>query len=132
MATKEGDFINLFPFPNPPYCPVAALTKLYWQQKEAGLARPTDAVFTYNTGKQLTREGLNSALKAMLEPLFDFREGSYSCHSFRGGTAKRHGGQPGGHVRGRHQELGPLEQQCLPGLHAPKAGPEEEPIQQNC
>lgn len=83
MATKEGDFIDLFPFPDPPYCPVAALTKLYWQQKEAGLARPTDAVFTYSTGKQLTREGLNSALKAMLEPLFNFEEGSYSCHSFR-------------------------------------------------
>jgi hypothetical protein len=57
MATKEGDFIDLFPFPDPPYCPVAALTKLYWQQKKAGLARPRDVVFTFNTGKQLTREG---------------------------------------------------------------------------
>jgi hypothetical protein len=81
MAMKEGDFIDLFPFPDPPYCPVAALTKLNRQQKEAGLARPTDGVFTFNTSKQLTREGLNCALKAMLEPLFDFS--SYSCHSFQ-------------------------------------------------
>jgi hypothetical protein len=83
MSTKEGDFVDLFPFPQAPYCPVGALTEMYWQQKAAGLARPTDAVFTYISGKQLTREGLNSALKVLLEPIFDFREGSYSCHSFR-------------------------------------------------
>jgi hypothetical protein len=78
MSTREGDFVDLFPFPEPPYCPVAALAKLYWQQKEVGLARPSDAVFTYASGKQLTREGLNSALKILLSPLFDFSEGSIS------------------------------------------------------
>jgi hypothetical protein len=83
MMTKEGDFVDLFPFPDPPYCPVAALSKLYWQQREAGLGGGDTAVFTYCSGKQLTREGLNAALKTLLEPVFDFRQGSISCHSFR-------------------------------------------------
>jgi site-specific recombinase XerD len=83
MMTQEGDFVDLFPFPDPPYCPVAALERMYWQQKAAGLGRPETAVFTYATGKQLTRDGLNAALKTLLEPLFDFSQGSISCHSFR-------------------------------------------------
>jgi hypothetical protein len=83
ISTKEGDFLDLFPFPDPPYCPVAALTKMYWQQREAGHGRPEQAVFTFGSGKQLTREGLNSALKTLLGPLFNFSEGSISCHSFR-------------------------------------------------
>jgi hypothetical protein len=83
MMTPEGDFVDLFPFPESSLCPVAALTRMYWQQKEAGLGGLESAVFTYATGKQLTREGLNAALKTLLEPLFDFTEGSISCHSFR-------------------------------------------------
>jgi hypothetical protein len=83
MSTKEGDFLDLFPFPDPSCCPVAALTEMYWQQREVGLGRKSDAVFTFISGKQLTMEGLNTALRAMLEPLFDFSEGSISCHSFR-------------------------------------------------
>jgi hypothetical protein len=83
MLTPEGDFVDLFPFPESSLCPVAALTRMYWQQKEAGLGGLESAVFTYATGKQLTREGLNAALKTLLEPLFDFTEGSISCHSFR-------------------------------------------------
>jgi hypothetical protein len=83
MSTKEGNFVDLFLFPEPQYCPVAALAKLYWQQKEVGLARPSDAFFTFASGKQLTREGLNNALRILLSPLFDFSKGSISCHSFR-------------------------------------------------
>jgi hypothetical protein len=95
MSTTEGDFVDLFPFPELPCCPVAALSKLYWQQREAGLARPTDAVFTFTSGKQLTREGLNAVLKQMLEPLFDFSRGSISCHSFRAALPSALAAHPG-------------------------------------
>jgi hypothetical protein len=83
ISTQEGDFVDLFPFPDPPYCPVAALKRMYWQQKEAGHGGLGQAVFTFTTGKQLTREGLNAALKTLLSPIFNFEEGSISCHSFR-------------------------------------------------
>jgi hypothetical protein len=73
ISTKEGNFLDLFPFPDPPYCLVAALTKMFWQQKqkEAGHGRPGQAIFTYTLGKQLNREGLNVALKVLQEPIFD-------------------------------------------------------------
>jgi hypothetical protein len=29
VSTKEGDFVDLFPFPDSPYCPGAALAKMY-------------------------------------------------------------------------------------------------------
>jgi hypothetical protein len=29
ISTQEGDFVDLFPFPDPPYCPVAALKRMY-------------------------------------------------------------------------------------------------------
>jgi hypothetical protein len=83
MTTLDGDFVAFFPFPELPCCPVTALSKLYWQQREAGLTRPSDAVFTFTSGKQLTRDGLNAVLKQLLEPLFDFSLGSISCHNFR-------------------------------------------------
>jgi hypothetical protein len=41
------------------------------------------AIFTVTLGKQLTREGLNAALKTLVSPIFNFKEGSISCHSFR-------------------------------------------------
>jgi site-specific recombinase XerD len=83
MLTQEGDFVDLFPFPDPPYCPVAALERMHQQQREAGRGGLDEAVFTFITGKQLTRSGLNAALKSLLSPLFDFSQGSISCHSFR-------------------------------------------------
>jgi hypothetical protein len=83
ISTQEGDFVDLFPFPDPPYCPVAVLTKMFWQQKEVGQGSQDQAVFTHASGKQLTREGLNTALKTLLSPIFNFEEGSISCHSFR-------------------------------------------------
>jgi hypothetical protein len=83
ISTQEGDFIDLFPFPDPPYCPLAALIKMYWQQREVGQGGRGQAVFTFTLGKQLTREGLNAALKTLISPIFNFKEGSISCHSFR-------------------------------------------------
>jgi hypothetical protein len=83
VSTQEGDFVDLFPFPDPPYCPVSALKVMYWQQRAAGQGGLDQAVFTFAGGKQLTREGLNSALKTLLGTIFNFEEGSISCHSFR-------------------------------------------------
>jgi hypothetical protein len=84
ISTPEGDFLDLFPYPEPQLCPVAALKRLHGIQAGAGRAQPRHPVFAYTSGKNLTRHGLNSALKVLLADVCDDNN-TISCHSFRAG-----------------------------------------------
>ena len=45
----------------------------------------SDPVFIYPSGKLLTTEALNRALRILLEDVVDFNKDSITCHSFRAG-----------------------------------------------
>lgn len=83
-GAKEGEFIDLFPFPGS-CCPVAALTTHYRIQKAMGRGNPNDPVFIFPSGKFLTTSKLNSILRSLLSDMFDYKNDSISCHSFRAG-----------------------------------------------
>lgn len=82
-GAKEGDFLDIFPFPESGCCPVAALKKHFAMQKECGRGRPQDPVFTYPSGKYLTPAGFNGALRTLLADICDFKRDTISGHSFR-------------------------------------------------
>jgi hypothetical protein len=85
MSTKEGDFLDIFPFPETRCCPVAALKRQHKIQREIGLGRPQDPVFAFKENNFLHPKELNKILKKLLSEKFDFSKDSYSCHSFRAG-----------------------------------------------
>ena len=84
-GTKEGEFIDIFPFPDPNLCPVRALLSLHKSQLKAGGGKPEDPVFTYPTGRYLTTSGLNAVFRVLLSDMCDFKKDTISCHSLRAG-----------------------------------------------
>jgi hypothetical protein len=94
ISTLEGDFIDIFPFPDQRWCPVAALKLLQQMQQAAGAGQPQQAVFTYPTGRHLTREGLNGVLRTLLGDVCDFKTDTISCHSFRAAIPSALAAQP--------------------------------------
>jgi len=81
--TKEGEFVDLFPFPESNCCPVKALEEQLSSQKRLGFGRQNDPVFTLPNGSFLTMEKLNKSLKELLSDIVDFEKDEISCHSFR-------------------------------------------------
>jgi hypothetical protein len=81
-TSPKGEFIDLYPIPTHPCCPVAALRKLLVLQKEIGW-RKDDPVFTFSSGRFLTTRELNINLKSLLGDLFSPGMNSITCHSFR-------------------------------------------------
>ena len=84
-GSKEGEFLDIFPFPEVGLCPVRALLGHFKTQKSLGRGRPQDPVFTYPSGKFLTTTALNSAFKTLLSDVCDFTQDTISCHSLRAG-----------------------------------------------
>ena len=62
MGTKEGEFVDVFPHPGAPTCPVATLSKQLKRQRETGFGNPDDPVFMYPSGQFLTTRSMNEAL----------------------------------------------------------------------
>ena len=83
--SKEGEFIDIFPFPEQGLCPVEALLSHYKSQKKMGKGRPEDPVFSYPSGKLLTTKGLNDVFRILLNDICDFERDTISCHSLRAG-----------------------------------------------
>jgi hypothetical protein len=79
----QGCFIDVFPFPAYPCCPVAALARL----KEMAIAEGTYSsdlpVFTFASGKFLTTGKLNLILKELLQDIYIPGVSEISSHSFR-------------------------------------------------
>ena len=82
-GSKEGEFIDLFPYPASGCCPVAALRKHFTMQQECGRGSPQHPVFIYPSGKNLTPSGFNSSLRILLADICDFQRDTISGHSFR-------------------------------------------------
>jgi hypothetical protein len=78
-AAKEGEFLDVFEFPQFGCCPVAALKRLMATSNRA----PGQPVFAFESGKFLTVQGLNIILKQLLADVVDPSRDSISCHSFR-------------------------------------------------
>ncbi len=86
MRSPEGEYIDIFPFKKiRGCCPVAALKRQHSLQRELQKGRPEDPVFIYPSGKLVTTEALNRALKILLEDVVDYSRDSITCHSFRAG-----------------------------------------------
>ena len=84
-GNKEGEFIDIFPFPDVGLCPVKALLNHYKSQCKLGWGRPQDPVFILPSGKFLTTAGLNSIFRLLFEDICDFKRHTISCHSLRAG-----------------------------------------------
>jgi hypothetical protein len=85
-SSPNGDFIDLFPFPDPRYCPTSFLKQLRANQLSLSSFQITLPVFRFSTQKNLTPSHLSSLLCSLLQPLHIL--GTYdslSGHSFRAG-----------------------------------------------
>ena len=83
-GASEGEYIDIFEFPGT-CCPVKALTAQFHMQREAGFGRLSDPVFTFQSGKFLTPNKLNSILRTLLDDMVDYKKDTISGHSFRAG-----------------------------------------------
>lgn len=81
----EGEYIDIFKFRGQGCCPVAALKKQQELQKAMGKGRQEDPVFIYPSGRFLTKDSYNKALRTLLEDVVDYSKDSVTCHSFRAG-----------------------------------------------
>jgi hypothetical protein len=82
-TSPKGEFIDLYPVPAHPCCPVAALKKLLELQKGVPNWSQSSPVFTFQSGKFLTTRELNGMLKSLLGDIFESGMNSITCHSFR-------------------------------------------------
>ncbi len=82
-ASKEGDFLDLFPFINRTCCPVLALKKLHSLHNDWGMYDKTMPVFHFPSGKNLTLRCLNTVLKGLLSDICKNGTDSITCHSMR-------------------------------------------------
>ena len=85
MGTVEGEFVDIFPFPNLQLCPVSALRRHHSLQAKLGRAQLSDPVFSFPSGKLLTPAAFNSSLRSLLSDICDFKRDTISGHSFRAG-----------------------------------------------
>lgn len=77
--SQKGEFIDLFPFDLPKYCPVRALKKLFQIQG----CMPSGPVFLHESKKAITVSKLNVLLHSLLEKSIGNAANFYSGHSFR-------------------------------------------------
>jgi len=82
---RNGEFLDVFPFPGFNCCPALALKALWKKQQEAGLSDKAAPVFRFRSGKNLTPRNLNSCLSELLSDLCGTGN-KISCHSFRAGV----------------------------------------------
>jgi hypothetical protein len=82
---KEGEFVDLFPFPGYHCCPVKALKNLKKKQEEAGVFSMEKPVFRFGSGSNLTKQHFNKVLAELLKDMCHPGIDSISCHSFRAG-----------------------------------------------
>jgi hypothetical protein len=79
--SKEGDFVDIFPFPGHGCCPVAALKA--WRKMSVG--GNSEPVFNFVNGGCLTQYKFNLVIKTLLRPLIGDMADHLSGHSFRAG-----------------------------------------------
>jgi hypothetical protein len=77
---SKSDFIDLFKIPDERFCPINALKILKNSVKNFSEGMP---VFTFENGRFLTKEVLNSTLHDLLYPILGHTAYEYSGHSFR-------------------------------------------------
>ena len=80
----RGAFIDIFPIENSPYCPAAALRKLFKKCCKENTFVKSQPVFSFKSGKPVTTTCLNAVLLDLIPDLCDDK-GKISCHSFRAG-----------------------------------------------
>ncbi len=83
IPSKEGDFLDLFPFQDKTCCPVLALKRLNQMQKETGILGRDVPVFPFPSGKNLTLKNLNMILGELLGDIYRKGIDSITCHSMR-------------------------------------------------
>jgi hypothetical protein len=83
IASKEGDFLDLYPFTEKNCCLVLALQRLFLMQHEAGILKTALPVFRFPSGRALTLRSLKGILKTMLGDIYKSGADSISCHSLR-------------------------------------------------
>jgi hypothetical protein len=79
----QGCFMDVFPFPAYPCCPVAALARLKEMALAEGIYDSDLPVFTFASGKFLTTGKLNQILKDLLQDIYIPGVSVISSHSFR-------------------------------------------------
>jgi hypothetical protein len=82
---KEGEYVDLFPFPGYNCCPVKALKNLKAKQEAEGVFGQDLPVFRFASGANLTRPHFNKILKDLLQDVCLPGVDTVSCHSFRAG-----------------------------------------------
>ena len=81
VKSKEGDFVDIFPFSISSCCPVRALSGLKANSPHS--SSPDLPVFTFASGRLLTPSNFNETLRLLLLPHLGFAASEYSSHSFR-------------------------------------------------
>ncbi len=80
---SKGDFVDLFFFDNPSYCPVRNLIELKNMLLKHGIYDENFPVFMFSSGKLLTKPIINQLLGKFLGDIFDSTNYKITCHSFR-------------------------------------------------
>jgi hypothetical protein len=83
IPSKEGDFLDLFPFTDKTCCPVMALKRLFLMQNEMGILCKNMPVYRFPSGKNLTLKKLNMVLRELLGDIYKEGTDSITCHSLR-------------------------------------------------
>jgi hypothetical protein len=79
--SKEGEFVDIFPFVGHNCCPVAALNA--WRKMSKG--NGSEPVFRFVNGSSLTQHKFNFVIRNLLRPLIGNLAEQLSGHSFRAG-----------------------------------------------
>jgi len=82
---REGEYVDLFPFPGYNCCPVKALHALKRKQTAENIFDPDQPVFKFASGANLTRPHFNKILAELLSDVCIPGVDTVSCHSFRAG-----------------------------------------------
>jgi hypothetical protein len=81
--TRNGEFIDLFPFDGHHCCPVKCLNRLRDLCLSSKLCILNEPVFKFDSGKLLTSSQLNTTLEHLLRPHLGHQASSIQGHSFR-------------------------------------------------
>ena len=82
---KEGEYVDLFPFPGYDCCPVLAIRALRRKQISAGMTESNLPPFRLSSGKFVTTRSFNAVLATLLPDFCLDGVNRISCHSFRPG-----------------------------------------------
>jgi len=83
-CSKEGEFVDIFPFPGHNCCPLASLANLK-KSREGGGGWESKPVFAFKSGKLLTKNCFNTLIRSLLREKIGPSAENLACHSFRGG-----------------------------------------------